>query len=100
MKLIKDEIKKKELRIKMEACVGTTQNLINMLKKNLRVLHISCHGFKDKNNDIKRTSMRPRPMGLSIQMVDRELQQNFLLFETNDGQGELVDADQINKLLK
>ena len=64
--MIKDEIKKKELRIKIEASVGTTQNLINMLKKNLRVLHISCHGFKDKNNEIKKTSLRPRPMGLNI----------------------------------
>ena len=39
-------------------------------------------------------------MGLSTQDVDLELEQNFLLFENPNGEGELVDANQINNLLK
>ena len=31
-------------------------------------------------------------MGLSTELVDHELEQNYLLFETPEGQGELINA--------
>ena len=52
LKLIKDEVRKKGLRMKVECQVATTQKLIDMLKKNMRILHISCHGIKDSSNAI------------------------------------------------
>lgn len=39
-------------------------------------------------------------MGLSSQMTDRELENNFLLFEMPTGEGELVDAASISEILK
>ena len=98
LKLIKDEVRKKELRMKIEASVATTQKLIDMLKKSMRVLHISCHGIKDSNNSIQKISSRPR-MSLESES-DPVLESNYLLFETPTGEGELVDALQISKILK
>ena len=43
-----------------------------MLKKNMRILHISCHGIKDSSEKIKKTA-RPK-MGLSILAGDMELE--------------------------
>ena len=45
--------------------------LIDMLKKNLRILHISCHGIKDGENQVQRQRCK---MGLSTELVDHELE--------------------------
>ena len=89
MKQIKDEVKRNELQMKIESQVATSQKLIDMLKKNLRILHISCHGIKDGENQVQRQRCK---MGLSTELVDHELEQNYLLFETPEGQGELINA--------
>ena len=40
--------------MKVESQVATTQRLIDMLKKNMRILHISCHGIKDAENTVQK----------------------------------------------
>ena len=80
--------------------MATSQTLIDMLKKKLRVLHISCHGVSDKENYMMTfKNYRPMPMGISRE-TDPELEKNYLLFEATTGEGELISAAQIKKLLQ
>ena len=65
-----------------------------MLKKNLRILHISCHGFFDKENKMVKNRF--------YYFSDKEfmLKKSFLLFETEKGEGRFISAEEIKKLLK
>ena len=99
MKQIKDEVIAKQLAMKIEAQVATSQTLIDMLKKKSRVLHISCHGVSDTENYMRTLeNHRPVPMGISRE-TDPELEKNYLLFEALTGEGELISAAQIKKFL-
>ena len=91
-------MKKRELKMKIECQVATSQKLIDMLKKKMRILHISCHGIKDSggvvssdNKQANKNIARPK-MGLAISADNPELESNFLVLETPTGEGELVDA--------
>jgi len=95
LKKLKDQVKRSELQLKVKAQVCSCQTLIDVLKKSPRVLHISCHGFKE--DGLSQT--RSRQMGLSNLEIDPVLEQSSLLFETEKGEADLVSAHQISNLL-
>ena len=92
---IKREAKSTQLAVKIEAQVATSQSLINMLQKNLRVLHVSCHGVYDAENSILMTGPGRRPRQMGLNQHDPELERSYLLFETKTGEGEFISAVQI-----
>ena len=58
-----------------------------MLSKNPKILHISCHGLKIE-------------LRHSTLIRDRAEKENCLIFEKENGEGQLVDAASLNKLIK
>ena len=79
-KAIKDSIKKSGQDVSFKSTVLTQNNFIEMLKKGKapKMLHISCHGIECSQET------------MGYQYHERKQDGNFLLFENNFGEGELV----------
>ena len=74
----------------LKADVCTTQNLIDALRNNVRILHISCHGYyNEEKNPLMR---RRKPMGMLVAPDDAGLESSLLLLETENGSAEFVSA--------
>ena len=58
-----------------------------MMNKNPRILHISCHGIKNCVNS----------MGVNFE--DMKEEGNFLLFENQTGEGDLISTKKLNHLI-
>ena len=64
--------------------LATQASFINMMNKEPRILHISCHGLtRERTNH----------------MTGAKEADSFLLFETPEGEGELVSSSKLNKLI-
>ena len=72
---IKQAIKESEQSISFSSMVATVPNFTKMLNKKPKVLHVSCHGISNRNQ---------------INFANIMAEGDFLLFENNSGQGELV----------
>ena len=64
--------------------MATDRNLVDIMRKNLRVLHISCHGIYDKEGNL---SKQKSHLGNLFQS------QHFLVFESETGEARLIDAE-------
>ena len=73
--------------IKFQMSVATKALFEDMIAKAPLVLHISCHGIQNT----------PRTMRANWQSVKDE--GDFLLFETNEGAGELVSCKKLKDLI-
>ena len=86
-KNIKYMMKESHTQLAFKSTVATRYKFIQMLSQNPKILHISCHGLKI---DLKQGSYERA----------REEKENCLIFEKENGEGELVDALSLNKLIK
>ena len=59
-----------------------------MLNKQPRVLHISCHGIANNK------------LSMGVNFADMRAEGDFLLFENDSGQGELVSQLKLKNLFK
>lgn len=87
---IKKAIKKSGLQIVYQSKVATKINFEQTIRKNPKVIHISCHG-------IRLEIAKPQQMAISTE--DVHLEGHYLLFENFQGAGELVSAIQLKQLL-
>ena len=81
---IKKVLKNSKQNLIFKSSVATQSKFIEMIDKNPRILHISCHGIKNCVNS----------MGLNFE--DMKDEGNFLLFESPTGEGELVSLKKLN----
>jgi hypothetical protein len=86
--LIKDSARASETRFNYLRNVATQQNFIDMMKKKPRALHISCHGIKN----------RPETVGRDFQQFKDD--GDFLLFENQWAEGQLVSKKQLSKVIR
>ena len=86
-KNIKNAIRDSKKKIVFKSMVATQSNLCEMLNKEPRILHISCHGIE--NNILS--------MGANYMELKEE--GNFLLLEGPTGEGELVSSRKLHKLI-
>ena len=75
-KAIKEAIKLSDQKVRFKQSVATQNNFIEMIRMRPSCLHISCHGFD--NNE---TSMK----------LMREEEMRNLLFESENGDGKLIN---------
>ena len=68
--------------------VATKKSFSEMLAKQPRILHISCHGVENSRENMGTSSQSMRQQG------------NFLLLENSAGEGELISQMNIEKLVK
>jgi hypothetical protein len=87
-KLIKAAAQQSGHHIRFLRQVATQANFIDMLSRKPKVLHISCHGIKNTKDAI----------GASFEQYKQD--GDFLLFETEESEGELVSAKQLRKLIR
>ena len=87
VKNIKQAIRDSEKKIAFKSMVATISNFSEMLNKEPRILHISCHGIQNQE----------RTMGVNYMEVKDE--GNFLLLESQTGEGELVSSRRLHKLI-
>ena len=84
---IKHAIKNSKKRIVFKSMVATQANLCEMLNKEPRILHISCHGIENSN------------ISMGFNYMEYKDEGNFLLLENSTGEGELVSARKLQKLI-
>ena len=74
--------------------MATRQSLIEVLKKAVGVLHISCHGLKLENS-------KPRFSLLSLEDPDDAgLDSSYLIFETQDCDTDNISGQELKELLE
>ena len=88
MKAIKSVMKESGQKLVFKSAVATRDKFKEMINKEPKVLHISCHGLKIP---IKRIAFSFNP--------DAVEQENCLLFEKENGEGELVNSQQLNRII-
>ena len=88
-KAIKDSIRESGQEVSFKSKVLTQSNFSDILTKGKapKMLHISCHGIECSKET----------MGSNYHDAKRE--GNFLLFENNIGEGELVSQKMLDKLV-
>ena len=88
-KAIKDSIRQTNNACAFKSMVLTQSNFIEMLKKGNqpKMLHISCHGIECSFET------------LGYSYHERKQEGNFLLFENQFGEGELVSQKTLNRLV-
>lgn len=86
--IIKTAARESARKIKYLRKVATQSNLVDMLSRRPRALHISCHGIKNTQDAIGQQFNEYKDDG------------DFLLFETELAEGELVSSKQLRKLIK
>lgn len=91
---IKDAIKSSKRKIVYEGLVAKKDNFEKVMSSKPRVIHISCHGIEDQKLEEKKS----KRMGLK-NLADPELEGHFLLFENDQGTGELFSAVELKQLL-
>ena len=87
-KAIKESIKYTGKAAKFLGMVATEENFDQMLRKDPKVLHISCHGIQNTKKTIS----------FSLQAEQNE--DTFLLFEGKEGDGRVLSAAKIQTLIK
>lgn len=68
--------------------VASKENFELIIRKNPKVLHISCHGIRNEVHTMRLNYQDVREVG------------HFLLFENSFGAGELVSAKQLRLLMQ
>ena len=86
-KNIKQAIRESGKEIAFKSMVATQSNFVEMLNKEPRILHISCHGIENKERTM-------------CNYTEVRQEGNFLLLESETGEGELVSARRLHKLIK
>ena len=81
--IIKEALKESGQKIIYQSKVATKDNFEQIINKEPRVLHISCHGIKNEVHTMRANFEDVRDEG------------HFLLFENSYGSGELVSAKQL-----
>ena len=89
MKQIKHQMKQSGYSLVFKSSVATKKHFTDMLTQEPKILHISCHGVKQK--------VKTRVNEGSVSRLQRE---NCLVFETDDGDGLLMNSNEINKMIK
>ena len=74
---IKNQIAASNLPLKIMPELATRKNLIDVLNKNLSILHISCHGTSAK----PQANVRPRFGQNNTTLEEAGLEHSFLIFE-------------------
>jgi CHAT domain-containing protein len=87
-KRIKNKAKESRKAIIFQKSVLTTSRLLEMLKKEPSVIHISCHGLTNIRDNLGSKFEETRDQG------------NFLIFETDQGESNLVSHKKLKELLK
>lgn len=83
-------MKESNQQLVFKSSVATRDRFKEMIGKEPKILHISCHGL----------NLPTKHAGMIHQAKDLEEQQNYLLFETENGEGELVSFAELNKIIK
>ena len=81
-------MKKSGDQLVFKGSVATDKNFIDMLGEEPRVLHISCHGL--------RVNLKA---GAFFDKEQKE-KENCLLFETPNGEGQLISSKMLNKHIR
>lgn len=87
--MIKEAAAESQKSIKFLKSVATLSNFIEMLSRQPKALHISCHGIRNSQDVLGAQSF-------SVYKDDGD----FLLFETKLTDGELVSSKQLRKLIR
>ena len=87
--LIKKAAVESQKNIQFLRSVATLSNFIEMLNRQPKALHISCHGIRNSQDVLGAQSFS-----------DYKDDGDFLLFETKLTDGELVSSKQLNKLIR
>ena len=77
MKEIKQVMRASGQSLVFKSQLATQAGFIDMMNKEPRMLHISCHGLHREKLNFK---------------TGAKEEENFLLFETSEGEGELVSS--------
>jgi len=83
-------LKESKREINFLRLVATKDNFEQMIRKEPKVLHISCHGIK--------IEARLQPMQLNYGGSRKE--DHYLLFENSYGAGELVSGEQLQNFMQ
>ena len=83
-------MKESKREISFLRLVATKDNFEQMIRKEPKVLHISCHGIK--------IEARHQPMQLNCDGSRKEY--HYLLFENSYGAGELVSGEQLQNFMQ
>ena len=94
MKAIKSELKKSGKSHVFKSSVATKDNFLEMLKSAPQILHISCHGQK-KNKLTGVTAF----VDFETLKEQKEIE-NCLLFELESGEGNSVNSQELNNVIK
>ena len=76
---IKQAMRKSQKQLYFKSSVATRDNFSQMLQENPKILHISCHGLK---LDLKRSYLDK----------EKNEKENCLVFEKENGEGDLIDS--------
>ena len=85
---IKKALRKSKLKILYQSKVATRDNFEKILRKEPKILHISCHGI--------RTEVRR----MQANQEEAHEESHHLLFENSYGSGQLVSAKDIRLLME
>lgn len=86
--MIKDTLKTNNQAINFQRKVATKANFEEVIRQAPLVLHISCHGIENTKSTMRTNYEEVREQG------------DFLLFEKEVGDGELVSAKQLRELIE